>query len=596
MKSLLTILLMSIIGLCIAQTTIPELELKLKTATGTEQIKLLNSIASVYLKTQPKKSIDYAEEALKLDKSNIVSQTIKGNLYNTLGAAYYMIGDYKKSVKNYKKELDIIETTELDVIIMKANYNIAAIYQILKNNNALDYYKKSLVLAQKTKSDEVVLQIYENLAILYSKSNNKKSVYYFIKYYDAKKIKTNKRNEILASQYDEILTQKKDINILEVNEKELIKDTTQKSLKIISLDELNQLQQTDLKQKGTIIRQGRIIIFVSVSISLLILIFLVLLYRLFIRVKKLNVILNQKNEEINKHITEIEFKSKEITQKSEEINLQNEILTKQKKEITDSIIYAALIQKAILPSPEIISEHFSEHFILYRPCNIVSGDFYWFRQIKNLLFVVAADCTGHGVPGAFMSMLGISLLNDIVTKSNVNHPHETLNELRKRIKRSLHQTGKSGERQDGMDIAFCMIDLDTNTVEFSGAYNPFYLVRNNELIEFKANRMPIGIYPKDDQNFETTTINLQPNDKFYIFSDGYVSQFGGAKGKKFKTTQFREILIRHYDKSMSTQKELLEEALDGWQGSMDQVDDILVIGINILKPSENHHNKYEMIS
>ncbi len=596
MKTLIIILLMFTSGLSFAQTNIEKLELKLITATGSEQIKLLNSLSAAYLTTQPNKSIEYAEEALKLDKKNSVSQTIKGNLYNTLGAAYYQIGDYKKSVKNYEKELDIIEKTELDVIIMKANYNIAAIYQILKNDNALDYYKKSLVLAEKTKSNDVILQIYENLAILYSKSNYEKSVYYFIKYFDAKKIKTNKRNEILASQYDEILNQKEEINVLEGNEKLLVEDTTQKSLKIISLDELNQLQQTDIEQKGIIIRQGRIIIAVSVCVSILILLFLGLIYRLFIRGKKLNMILNHKNDEINKHIIEIEFKSKEITEKSEEINTQNEILTKQKKEITDSIIYAALIQKAILPSSEIISEHFSEHFILYRPCNIVSGDFYWFRQIKNLLFVVAADCTGHGVPGAFMSMLGISLLNDIVTRSNVNHPHETLNELRKRIKRSLHQTGKSGERQDGMDIAFCMIDLDTNTVEYSGAYNPFYLVRNNELLEFKGNRMPIGIYPKDDQNFETTTIHLQANDKFYIFSDGYVSQFGGAKGKKFKTSQFREILIRHFDKSMTTQKELLEEALDGWKGDMEQVDDILVIGINILNPVVNHYKKLEIMS
>jgi serine phosphatase RsbU (regulator of sigma subunit) len=574
MKALFLILLLFITGLSIAQTNIPKLELRLKTATGTEQIILLNSLATAYLHTQPEKSIDYAEKALKLNKKNIASQTIEGNLYNTLGSAYYMIGDYKKSVKNYEKELDIIEKSELDAIIMKANYNIATIYEILKNDKAEDYFLKSLVLAQKIKSDDVILKIYEQLAVIYSKKDYEKSVYYFIKYFDAKNVQTKQKNEILASQYDEILTQKKDINILEVNEKELIKDTTQKSLEIISLDELNRLQQTDIKQKGTIIRQGRIIIFVSVSISILILFFLGLFYRLFIRVKKLNLILNQKNGEINKHMTEIKNKNKEITAKSE-------ILTQQKKEITDSIVYASLIQKAILPSPEIISEHFVEHFILYRPCKIVSGDFYWFRQIKNLLFVVAADCTGHGVPGAFMSMLGISLLNDIVNRSNVNHPHETLNELRKRIKKSLHQTGQSGERQDGMDIAFCMIDLETNTVEYSGAYNPFYLVRNNELIEFKANRMPIGVYPKDDQDFVTTTINLQPNDKFYIFSDGYVSQFGGMNGKKFKTTQFREILIRHYDKSMTSQKELLEEALDGWQGEMDQVDDILVIGINI---------------
>jgi serine phosphatase RsbU (regulator of sigma subunit) len=638
MKTLLLLLLIFTSSLSIGQKTIEELEAELNTATGAKEIKLLNSLAIAYLNTQPEKAIEYAEKGLKLNKRGIIDPKIEGNLYSTLGSAYFMIGDYKNSVRNYEKELNIIENTELDLVIMKANFNIATLYQILNNNKAGSYYEKSLDLAEKIKAKDVMVTLYEKLAVIYSTKNYEKSVYYFLKYFDAKKILNRQRNEIMASQYDEIVIQKKNINkkeneindlednekvllkdavikkgeidVLEVNEKALIKDTTTKSLKINLLDELNTLQRVEIKHKEVIIHQQKIITIISAGIILLILLIFSLFIWFIIRLKKMNKVLYQQNEEINtqineielknteinKHVVVIENKNKVITAYNEEIITQNEILTKQKKEITDSITYASLIQKAILPSHEIISEHFSEHFILYRPCKIVSGDFYWFRQIKNLLFIVAADCTGHGVPGAFMSMLGISMLNDIVNLSNAHHPHQTLNELRRRIKKSLHQTGKSGERQDGMDISFCMIDLDTNTVEFSGAYNPFYLVRNKELIEFKANRMPIGVYPKDDQEFTTASIKLMPNDKFYIFSDGYAAQFGGTNGKKFKTTQFREMLIQHYDKSMTVQKELLEEALDGWQGDMEQVDDILVIGINIPYRVEKNIKELELVS
>jgi len=593
MKNIILILFLLLTSLITAQINISEFENNLKSASGTEQIEILNSLAAAYLKKQPNKSIEYAEKALKLNKKKLVSQPIEANLYNTLGAAHYIDKNYKKSIEYYEKELEIIEKSGLDVVTMNSCYNIAAIYKILKNKKAKNYYLKSLALAQKNNSRDLILKIYEELAeLMYDKRNYEESVNYYIEYFSAKNNQSKQKSEILASQYEQVLKQKvnqiniaekdikqkenqiniaeKDIkqkenqiDIAEVNKQELINDTTQKSQRITSLDELNNLQQIDIAQKNTIIHQAKIIIIVSISIIILILCFLVIIFWLYRKIKKINSILTQKNAEINKHIIEINKKSKEIT---------------------DSIVYASLIQQAILPSTEILSELFVEHFILFRPRNIVSGDFYWLKQIKNFLFVVAADCTGHGVPGAFMSMLGITLLNDIVNRSNVDHPHETLNELRKRLKKALHQTGQSGERQDGMDIAFCMIDLEQNTVEFAGAYNPFYLIRNKKLIEIKASRMPIGVYPFDDRDFATTSIDLQPNDKFYIFSDGYSSQFGGLRGKKFKNKQFQEVLIQNTDKTMIDQKQILEDTFDGWRGNLDQVDDVLVIGINICAP------------
>jgi len=163
----------------------------------------------------------------------------------------------------------------------------------------------------------------------------------------------------------------------------------------------------------------------------------------------------------------------------------------------------------------------------------------------------------------------------------VNPPHEYLNELRKRLKNTLHQTGHKGEQQDGMDIALCMIDIETNIVQFSGAYNPLYLLRNNELIVYKGDRMPIGVYPKDKESFTTKEIQLQPDDCLYIFSDGYVSQTGGDDFKKFKSTKLQETLLQIQNKSMCEQKQILETTLDVWKGDNEQVDDILLIGVRI---------------
>jgi serine phosphatase RsbU (regulator of sigma subunit) len=326
-------------------------------------------------------------------------------------------------------------------------------------------------------------------------------------------------------------------------------------------------------QKERLQRQKMFTLVFSIAFVLMLLLAFVI-FRNYRRNKKvLQIISLQKSE--------IEFKNNILQQQSEEILTQNEQLALSKKNITDSIQYASQIQHAMLPGIEIIENLFFDHFVLFNPCHIVSGDFYWFKQIKNYVYIVAADCTGHGVPGAFMSMLGISLLNEIVTKRDVNKPHEILNELRNRIKESLHQTGNKNQTQDGIDIAFCMFDTETQILQFAGAYNPFYLIRNNELIEYKADRMPIGIHPKDKLDFVSTEIQLQQKDKFYIFSDGYVSQFGGSKDEKFKTKRFQELLLKTNNEPMQNQKQFLANELDDWRGNIPQTDDILVIGIHV---------------
>jgi serine phosphatase RsbU (regulator of sigma subunit) len=297
-------------------------------------------------------------------------------------------------------------------------------------------------------------------------------------------------------------------------------------------------------------------------------------------IKKINFELVSAQEELKQQNEEILIQNNEIEQ-------QKFVIEKKNKDLTESIQYAQRIQEAMLPATEILATYIPEHFILFKPCDIVSGDFYWIRQIKNFIFVAAADCTGHGVPGALMSMLGISLLNEIVTEREVGPPNEILNELRKRIKKSLHQDGRKGEAKDGMDIAFCIIDLENHLIQFSGAHNPLYLIRRNfkennyELYETKADKMPIGIHDEDNVSFTNNKIHLENNDTIYLFSDGYVSQFGGEKREKFKSQRFHEILLKIQNESMDIQKVILNETIISWQGKHEQIDDILLIGLKI---------------
>ncbi len=269
-------------------------------------------------------------------------------------------------------------------------------------------------------------------------------------------------------------------------------------------------------------------------------------------------------------------------------------IKKQKEEITDSIKYARRIQSAILPNEEYVTKSLPNHFILFKPRDIVSGDFYWAAQIENELVVVAADCTGHGVPGAFMSILGISILNDLVNKQKIIHPHEILNQLRYNVIKSLNPSEKvsgndtdSDENiiKDGMDISICVLNLDTNRLMYAGAHNPLYLIRNTneepKIDIYKADKMPIGVYVNIDQSFTNHVIDLKKGDTFYIFSDGYADQFGGASGKKFKYNQFRQLLLDIQNKDMKGQKNMLELEIEKWMGKHQQLDDIVIIGMKI---------------
>jgi serine phosphatase RsbU (regulator of sigma subunit) len=321
-----------------------------------------------------------------------------------------------------------------------------------------------------------------------------------------------------------------------------------------------QIQKAENQKKEAELKRKNIVLISFIGFIVVVLVFSVLLYKQFAAKKKANILLQEQNEEIKN---------------------QRDKIFNQNKEITDSIEYASKIQSAILPPKDIISEKLPEHFILYKPRDIVSGDFYWLYPKNNKIYLCAADCTGHGVPGAFMSMLGIALLNEIISKSEVNTADKILNFLRDYVVRSLHQTGEAGETQDGMDIAFCVIEPDKKQLQFAGAFNPLFLIRNGELYETKGDKMPIGVHLRQNEPFTNHIIPIKKNDKIYLFSDGYTDQFGGPKRKKFLMKRFRELLVEINQYSMEDQKIRIDKEFNDWKGDYEQIDDILVFGIKI---------------
>ncbi len=302
-------------------------------------------------------------------------------------------------------------------------------------------------------------------------------------------------------------------------------------------------------------------------------IFLLVLLIYKIRVRAIK----KRNEELE---NEVKRRTAEIRQQNKEIKAQRDEIVEQKKEITDSILYAERIQRAALPTSEYISENIPEHFILFKPRDIVSGDFYWVSKKENKIIVTAVDCTGHGVPGAFMSMLGISFLNKIVNERNITDSAEILNRLRANIINALHPEGYEIESKDGMDMALCVIDTEKNTIDFSGAYNPMFHWHKGKITEIKADRMPVAKYDIVE-DFTKKTVKFNAGDAIYLFSDGYPDQFGGYKHKKFMKGKLRRLLEETGDKPMQEQKQILEDTLEKWMNNQPQIDDIVIVGVRL---------------
>ena len=312
------------------------------------------------------------------------------------------------------------------------------------------------------------------------------------------------------------------------------------------------------------------------SVIIIMLIWLIIRLNTY-RLKEKNI---QLEAIVKERTREIQLQKDKIEEQNVDLEKRNIEIMAQKADITDSINYARQIQTALLSDPQIALKYIDDIFILYKPRDIVSGDFYWFSEVNDLLIVVAADCTGHGVPGAFMSMLGMSFLNSIVNEKNIIDPGTVLNYLRNYIKTSLHQQEDDSHPKDGMDICICLIDKPNMIVHYSGAYNPLIQITKDELVEYKTDRMPVAIFLRD-QNFITKQIKVKKGDLLYLFSDGYHDQFGGPKNIKFMKKNFKDKLLEISKQPMEQQRLVLDTTLEEYKGNNHQTDDIIVIGIRI---------------
>jgi sigma-B regulation protein RsbU (phosphoserine phosphatase) len=304
------------------------------------------------------------------------------------------------------------------------------------------------------------------------------------------------------------------------------------------------------------------------------------------------IVLGKRNGENQKQLLEKEREKKEllenqnielerkVNERTSEVLMQKEVIEIKNKAITDNLNYAQRIQSAILPDINRINKAFKQAFVLYLPKDIVSGDFYAFAQKDNRLLIVAGDCTGHGVSGAFMSMTGSSLLNQIINERGIGEPALILNQLNRSVIETFRQS--ENESNDGMDIAICSFDLAGKTLEYAGANRPLWLIRNREVITVKPDKFPIGgLQMAHDRTFTNAVLHLQENDAVYIFTDGYADQFGGDKGKKMMTAKFKDLLISLQSRTMREQEVFLKEHFENWKGDNEQVDDVLVIGISV---------------
>ncbi len=320
---------------------------------------------------------------------------------------------------------------------------------------------------------------------------------------------------------------------------------------------------------------------------ILIIIFMIIVIRLNKQKKKTNLLLERRNHEVS-------LQKEEIQSQRDEITAQRDLLSDQKshiefihKELTDSIHYARRIQTAIMPPSYYIQKIVKDHFILYKPKDVISGDFYFFDKVDNKLIFGAIDCTGHGVPGAMMSVIGYNWIVQAVREKIIITPDKILSFLDAGVNNTLRQTASESGVKDSMDLAICTIDFATSEVQYAGAYNSMYYTQNDQIIEVKADKKPIGVNEDGvTDTFTNNVVQLSPGDMVYLFSDGYPDQFGGPKGKKFKYKPLTEVLLKIHKEPLHLQREILDKTLVDWQGDLEQVDDILVIGVRIPEPSK----------
>ena len=476
----------------------------------------------------------------------------EANPYNNIGNVYWLQGNYDEALKYFLISLKIRESIGEKSGIAASYLNIGSLFTKQKKyKEAENYLIKSEKLSKEIGYKENLSNTYFSLAILDSAIGNYKGAYQnqkiYILYRDSLNNEETKRKTLqLQMTYD---FEKKEAVATAEHKKEL------------------ESQQELSEEKS---RKERVVLILVSCFLAIVLVFTGFVFR------SLRITRKQKNI--------IELQKNLVVQQKKEVEQQKLLVEEHQKDIIDSITYAKRLQQAILPSDEELKKHLSENFILYKPKDIVAGDFYWLYVSDNpqgdgdIVFIAAADSTGHGVPGAIVSVVCSNALNRSVNEFNLIDTGKILDKTRELV---LETFAKSGEEiKDGMDISLLAINKATKQISWSGANNQLWYFRNNDLVEIKPDKQAIG---KTDNPLPFTThlIEFKIGDIFYLMTDGYADQFGGSAGKKFKYKQLKELLSANNNKPMAEQKKILDNSINKWKGKLEQVDDITIIGIRI---------------
>lgn len=467
-------------------------------------------------------TLDYYSRAVEIHRENNDSAQMISPLMN-IALVQIELGKIKEALDTLMKLKEIC-TQRNDIANLVFVYsNIAQAYLVSENlPEALKNFDKSVELAGTINDRSTIMGIYAMISQAYAQRNNYQEAYgYYVKYSELK---------------DSLLNAESTRSVSEMQ----AKYETEKKEKQL------EVQSHELHKKQLLVYAASLGLFLMVLLAVVI------------------------------------FRGYRQKQKSNEIITRQKIMVEEKnRNITDSIQYASRIQSAILPGQDTFQLMFPDSFIFYRPRDIVSGDFYWFSEKEGHKMLAVADCTGHGVPGAMMSMVGSSLLHQIVNEKTISNPSEVLTELDRQVIRSLKQKGAEGESREGMDIGFIDINNETGLLRFSGANRPLYVLRNGKLEEVEGSKYPIGSIMRKTKIFGLRETQLRKGDCIYLATDGISDQFGEKSNKKFMTRRFRESLLTIYREPMQKQKEDLIKIIDEWRGRYEQIDDICVIGVRI---------------
>ena len=509
-------------------------------------------------------ALNYYLDALAIRREINDQDGIAISLAN-LGSFYYQRENYGKALNYYNEALDAARESKIKKTEAYILYQLGVTHDKLnKTNEAIAYFEEQLKIAQAISDKDQIQRAYKALSQMHAKLKNYEKAYEYYRLYVTESDATFQEG-------------------LEARDKEIEEIERKKQQKEREFN----LQQKIIQEEEQL---NRLIQIIFAGILIFVIVIALILYRSnHNNIKKNQLLAQQKNEiesknkEILKKNNDIEKAFVEIEQKNQDVQIAFEEIERKNKDITASINYAKRIQNAMLPPQEAIKAEIPDYFILFRARDIVSGDFYFFSKLEDEKVIIAAiDCTGHGVPGAFMSMVGNDYLNQIINQQQETSPDVILQKLHESIVNNFRQ--RETENRDGMDAALCVIDKKTKTLEFAGASRPIIYIFQHELQDIQSSRLPVGGYQNDAERFfekQSFPICQDEPSMFYIFSDGYQDQFGGPKGRKFAKKKLIKLLHEIHQKPLTEQKEILEKTLEDWMGDSRQMDDILVIGFRL---------------